>query len=217
MSTQAKENLKNKIIEHIYGAILKDEYKTTDQIKEIPLSIKLNVSRAPIREALLELVSLGILEQIERRGVFVKEITSKDIYDTYEAKGTIEGYLATSFAKYATKEDIEQMDKFVLQMSDKKNDENFVAIIGGQFHQYSIKYATNQVLLETLSRLNKKSQLLFSRNWSKLYNIEEINIRHQKISDVLKTRDNEQIEKCIKEHYLETGSKIVLLTNKKDN
>lgn len=216
MSTQTKENLKNKIIEHIYTAILKDEYKTTDQIKEIPLSIKLKVSRAPIREALSELVSLGILEQIEKRGVFLKEITSQDIYDTYESKGVIEGYLATSFAKHANQKDFEQMDKFVLQMSAKENNKTAVALIGGKFHKYSIKYATNQVLIETLNRLNKKSQLLFSRNWSKLYSIEEINTRHQKISDALKTRNNEQIEKCIKDHYLETGTKIVLLNDKKD-
>ncbi len=215
MSIQKNERLKNKIIEYIYDAILSDRYQKAEQIKEVPLSDTLNVSRAPVREALHELVSLGILEQIERRGVFVKNITNNDIFNTYESKGVIEGYLATSFALHATQKDMEKLDKFVLEMSNNSNNEKTVARIGGKFHQFCIKYANNSFLLDSLEKLNKKSQLLFSRNWSKLYTVDEIKKRHQKIVNVLKKRDTKEIEECIKEHYFETGAKIVMLNNKK--
>jgi len=211
MSVEQKESLKNKIIEHIYDALLNDEYKQRDQIKETHLASKLKVSRAPIREALLELVSLGVLEQIERRGVFVKFITNKDIFDTYESKGVIEGFLATSFATHATKEDMGVLDNLVKKMSVKTNDAKDVAKIGGEFHHHYLKYANNDVLIASLKKLNKRSQLLFSKNWPKLYSLEEIKERHQKISDVIQTRDKDNIEKIIKEHYFETGTKIVLI------
>jgi len=211
VSAQQKESLKNKIIEHIYDALLNDEYQQRDQIKETQLASKLNVSRAPIREALLELVSLGVLEQIERRGVFVKFITNKDIFDTYESKGVIEGFLATSFATYATQEDMKILDDLVQKMSLESNTAKDVAKIGTQFHKHYLKYSNNDVLLEGLQKLNKRSQLLFSKNWPKLYSIEEIKERHQKISDVIQTRNKDNIEKIIKEHYFETGTKIVLI------
>ena len=211
MSSQQKESLKNKIIEHIYDALLSDEYQQRDQIKETQLASKFNVSRAPIREALLELVSLGVLEQIERRGVFVKFITNKDIFDTYESKGVIEGFLATSFATHATSEDMMTLDALVQEMSLETNTAKDVAKIGTQFHKHYLKYANNDVLLESLQKLNKRSQLLFSKNWSKLYGLEEIKERHQKISDVIQTRNKDNIEKIIKEHYFETGTKIVLI------
>jgi DNA-binding GntR family transcriptional regulator len=211
MSKKEKVSLKNKIIDHIYDAILNDEYTCKDQIKEVYLASKFKVSRSPIREALLELVALGVLEQIERRGIFVKDITNKDIFDTYEAKGVIEGYLATSFAIHATKKDIELLDAYVLKMCDSENSAKTVAKVGTKFHQHYLKYATNKVLLEDLEKLNRKSQLLFSKNWSKLYTLDEIKTRHQKISNIFKTRKKEDIEKSIKEHYFETGTKIVLL------
>jgi len=211
MPVSQKSSLKNKIIEYIYDAILNDEYKNNDQIKEAPLALKFEVSRAPIREALMELVSLGVLEQIERRGVFVKDITNKDIFDTYESKGVIEGFLATSFIDNATQKDLDMLDDYVSQMYDKSNSEKAVAKIGTKFHKHYLKYATNYLLLDDLERLNKISQLLFFRNWSRLYTIEEIKDRHQKIADVFKSRNKEEIEKCIKEHYFETGTKIVLL------
>lgn len=211
MENNQKESLKNKIIEYIYEAILNDEYKPKDQIKELKISKKFEISRAPVREALLELVGLGILEQVPRCGVFVKDINSKDIFDTYEAKGVIEGFLATSFALSATKKDYQLLDDYVIQMCDENNSKKQVATIGTKFHKHYLKYSKNEVLLENLNKLNKKSQLLFSQSWSKLYVLDEIKFRHQKIADVLKSKNSFEIEKIIKEHYFETGSKIVAL------
>jgi len=206
-----KEPLKDKIIEHIYSALINEEYMQGSQVKELHLSEKLGVSRAPVREALLELVSLGVLEQIARKGVFVKEITSKDIFDTYEAKGILEGFLATDFALHATTEDIEQLSLHVEQMSSAKNDRKKVVKIGEAFHKLTIKYAKNSIFLETLEKINRKSQLLFYKNWTKMYSQAEVKQRHQKIVDAIKSKDKKNIEDAIREHYFETGTKIILL------
>jgi len=211
MSIPQKENLKNKIVDYIFEAILNKEYQSNDQIKEVHLAHKLKVSRAPVREALLELVALGVLEQIQRRGVFLKEISSSDIQNTYEAKGVIEGFLACSFIRHATQEDYDLLDEYVITMSQDKNSEKNIAKIGTLFHQHYLKYAKNDLLLEDLKKLNKKSQLLFSNNLSKLYTLEEIKKRHQLIADAFKTKNNALIESTIKEHYFQTGKKIILL------
>lgn len=211
MQSEFKEPLKEKIIDHIYNAIINEEYKQGSQVKEVHLSEKLEVSRAPIREALLELVNLGVLEQIARKGVFVKEITSKDIYDTYEAKGVMEGFLATEFALNATQTDIEDLELHVKQMCEHKENKKQVVKVGSDFHKHILKYAKNSVLLDTLEKINRKSQLLFYKNWTKLYTHEEVKERHQRIVDAIKTRNKGMIETSIREHYFETGTKIVLL------
>ncbi len=211
MINKYKEPLKDKIIDYIYSAIINEEYAQGSQVKELYLSEKLHVSRAPVREALLELVSLGVLEQIARKGVFVKEITSKDIYDTYESKGVIEGFLATEFALQATKKDIKQLSLHVKEMSDSNIDRKKVVKIGEEFHKLTLKYAKNSVFLETLEKINKKSQLLFYKNWTRLYSQKEVQERHQKIVETIISRDKKNIEDIIREHYFETGTKIILL------
>lgn len=211
MSPLHKEPLKDKIIEYIYNAIINEEFIQGSQIKELHLSQKLDVSRAPIREALSELVSLGILEQIARKGVFVKEITSKDIFDTYESKGVIEGFLAVDFALHATEHDFTLLDKYVHQMSDIKNDRRKVVKVGELFHKHTLKYARNSIFLDSLEKINKKSQILFFKNWAKLYTLDEVKSRHQKVADALKSRDKKRVEEVIREHYFETGTKIILL------
>ncbi len=211
MSIKIKDNLKNKIVGYIFDAILNNEFKSKDQIKETHLANKLEVSRAPIREAFSQLVSLGILEQIEKRGVFVKEINKQDIIDTYEAKGIIEGFLARSFIKQASKKDYDLLNTYVIKMSKNTNSQKEIASIGTLFHKHYLKYANNKLLLEELEKLNKKSQLLFSKNLSKLYSIEEVKQRHQLIADAIISKNAQLIEDTIKEHYFHTGNKIILL------
>jgi DNA-binding GntR family transcriptional regulator len=214
MKEKEKRNLKNKIIKYIYDAILNNEYKQNEQIKEVHLANKLEVSRIPTREALLELVSLGILEHIERRGVFVKEVTGTDILNTYQAQGLIEGFLATSFALFATQEDMDELDKLLVKMCDKANDSKAIAVIGKEFHRYCLKYATNTILLDELEKINKKTLLMFTKNLGHIYNtIDEIEEEHKRIVDALKSRDKVQIENVIKTHYFEAGTKIVLFNN----
>ncbi len=204
-------SLKDSIIEHIYQDILNNKYKDNNHIKEVELAKKLNVSRAPIREALSEMVNLGILVKYERRGIFLKEITKKEILNTYHTKGLIEGFLASDFILNATKKDFEKLDILIKKMGEaaKKSLKGCVDK-GDEFHQFYLKYSTNEILLDTLEKINIKSHILFFHNWSKLYTVKDIVSRHQKIADALKSKDVQLVENIIREHYDETGMKIVL-------
>lgn len=204
-------SLKNAIIEHIYQEILDGKYEANQHIKEIELAKTLNVSRAPVREALNDLVNFGILEKFERRGIFLKEITKKEILDTYHTKGMIEGYLATDFIINATKEDYEDLDKLVIKMGKSASNSTKACVdVGTEFHKLCLKYSSNEILLDTLEKVNIKSHILFFRNWTKFYTVKDIVNRHQKIVDALKSKDRIIVEDTIREHYNETGMKIAL-------
>ena len=204
-------SLKNSIIEHIYQEILSNKYKKSNHIKEVELAKELNVSRAPVREALNELVNLDILIKYERKGIFLKEITKKEILDTYDTKGLIEGFLASDFILNATKKDFDKLDLLVIKMGEaaKKSSKGCVNT-GDDFHKFCLKYSTNDILLDTLEKINIKSHILFFNNWAKLYTVKDIISRHQKIVNALKSRDVQLTQDVIREHYEQTGMKIAL-------
>ena len=205
-------SLKNSIIEHIYQDILNNKYKDDNHIKEIELSKRLNVSRAPVREALNDLVNLGILIKYERKGIFLKEITKKEILDTYLTKGMIEGYLAAyDFIVHATNEDYNNLEKLIIKMELKsKKSLKGCVDVGDEFHKLCLKYSTNEILLDTLEKINIKSHILFFQNWAKLYTVNDIVKRHQKIICALKSKDRTIVEETIREHYRQTGTMIAL-------
>ena len=208
-------SLKNSIIKYIYKEILSNRYSPSEHIKESELAETLNVSRAPVREALIELVGLGILVKYERRGIFLKEITKKEILDTYTTKGLIEGYLALDFILEAKKSDYDKLDDLVREMEREANVSLKGCVeVGEAFHQYYLKYSDNTILFKALERVNIKSHILFFWNWSKLYTVQDIVKRHQKIADALRTKERAIIEETIRGHYTETGMKIALQASK---
>ena len=204
-------SLKNSIIKYIYKEILSNRYSPKEHIKESELAEKLNVSRAPVREALMELVGLGILVKYERKGIFLKEITKKEILDTYFTKGLIEGYLALDFILRASESDYDKLDSIVEEMESAANVSLKGCVeVGDTFHEYYLKYSTNTILIDALEKVNVKSHILFFWNWSKLYTVKDIVKRHQKISEALRSKDRARIEETIRDHYTETGMKIAL-------
>jgi DNA-binding GntR family transcriptional regulator len=204
-------SLKNSIIQYIYKEIMSNRYSPNEHIKESELSEILNVSRAPVREALMELVGLGILVKHERRGIFLKEITQKEVLDTYYTKGLIEGYLALDFILRATEDEYDRLDEIVREMEvSAKISLKGCVDVGDTFHKYYLKYSANTILIEALERVNVKSHILFFWNWSKLYTVKDIVDRHQKIADALRSKERVLIEETIRNHYTETGMKIAL-------
>ncbi len=209
-------SLKNIVINHIYKAIVEKKYKPKQHIKETVLSDSLSISRAPVREALLQLVGMGILTKVDRVGIFLNDITPAQILDTYHTKGLIEGYLSNDFTRYCDKNDIEALEHIIYEMKqDISNGGENQIDIGTKFHKTILKYSYNKVLLNTLKQVNIKSKILFSQNWSKLYSTKDIIDRHQKIVDIIKTKQSKAVERVIREHYINTGKKIAIIKGKK--
>ena len=82
---------------------------------------------------------------------------------------------------------------------------------GGEFHDLLISKCDNVQLLEYTDRLSLKLHILFFKYWGRLYSPTEISRRHREIVESVKSKDLDLIEKVIRHHYVETGSKIAAL------
>lgn len=76
------DQLRERIIDRSFGP--------GDQINEAQVAGQLSVSRGPVREALHRLVQEGLLISRPNRGVFVRELTHRDVAEVYEAREVIE-------------------------------------------------------------------------------------------------------------------------------
>ena len=74
-------------------AIISGELESGTHLVESMLSERFQVSRAPIREALRELESEGLVES-RRRGVYVKALTKQDVWELYDLRVMLEGAAA---------------------------------------------------------------------------------------------------------------------------
>ncbi|MBW1660458.1 MAG: GntR family transcriptional regulator, partial [Deltaproteobacteria bacterium] len=74
---------------HIEEWIITGQFLPGEQLKEEEISQRLEISRPPVREALKALEATGLVIRKPRRGVFVPEMTEKDIWEIYTLKSTL--------------------------------------------------------------------------------------------------------------------------------
>ena len=79
------ESLPQQIAKHILRKILKRELQPGSKIVEEDISTELNISRAPVREALYLLQADGIIERMPRKGCIVASFTDREIIEYTEA------------------------------------------------------------------------------------------------------------------------------------
>lgn len=208
-----KQTYKDQVVEYLYNLILEGTLTPGDQVKEIPLSIELGISRAPIREGLKDLISNGIIEYRPQVGSFVTKLSPKEIIDAYITRGILEGYAIGTTHNQFSEEEIEELSTIAKMMEKyaRLNNRKKVVQSGDNFHSLLISKNSNIQLIEYTQRLSLKLHVLFFKHWSNLYSQEEIGNRHQRIVDALKSNDTPQIEQVIRDHYTETGTKIASL------
>lgn len=210
-----KKTYKDQVVDYVYQLLLAGKLNPGEQIKESHLAEEMGISRAPVREALKELIMNGLVEYRPQVGNFISCMSPKQIVDSYTTRGVLEGFAVMQTYDQFSAEEVLKLEDLVNQMEAyaTKQNNRMVTQTGGEFHDLLISKNDNVQLLEYTDRLSLKLHTLFNKHWGKLYSPTEIGRRHMAIVDSLKQKDPLRIEQVIRAHYVETGTKIAALQN----
>jgi DNA-binding GntR family transcriptional regulator len=88
-STIDRPNLSDELAQSVRTMILEGSL-APGRVNEVHLSATLGVSRTPLREALMRLVSEGALTSIARRGFFVAPLTAEEVEQLYPIRAILD-------------------------------------------------------------------------------------------------------------------------------
>jgi DNA-binding GntR family transcriptional regulator len=155
MAGTLKEKIYSAVVEQIMkGAINQDEF-----LSEVRLAEQFQVSRAPVREALVALCNEGILQNIPRVGYRIITITLKEIRDALAVRLLLEREAAQLALRNldAPKEVI--IDQLIQEeLADERHDLSIIEWMkhGEAVHQALARFSGNSVLEELILELIKK-------------------------------------------------------------
>src|SRR5690554_4412609 len=86
-----RQKKSHELRDEIEHDILTGRYRPGERLDEQTLARRFQVSRTPIREALLQLQSSGLVQFHANRGAFVAELTAADVLEMYELRTELEG------------------------------------------------------------------------------------------------------------------------------
>ncbi|WP_018503484.1 GntR family transcriptional regulator, partial [Parafrankia discariae] len=102
-------NLKDEAADFIREAIVSRALPPRSKIDQDEVADALGISRAPVREALIELAQKGFVDAVPRRGAFVAEVTVEDIEDHYEVVALVSGMTTRRAVRTLTPTQIEEL------------------------------------------------------------------------------------------------------------
>ena len=192
---------------HIQVWIIKGEYQPGQQLKEEEIATRLDISRPPVREAFKMLEAEGLVIRRPRRGVFVTEMTEKDVWEAYTLKAALYEMAMELAMNTISEAQIQELEAIVRRM------ETFVAAVPVELLQYQEYHQNFHSLIMLISghdRLKKISASIHNQvsrfSYKSLQNFEHLNssVRyHRQIIKAVMARDKVSACRLMKEHVLE--------------
>jgi len=197
-------SLKDHVYNYISEKINDGSLKPDDKINEQHISDALDISRTPIREALIQLASDGFLENTPRRGFRVKFLDVKKAQELYEIIGMLDGKLAYNVADLITEEDIELMKSLADEMNvviDQGHGTTYYEL-QVQFHNVYLKLNSNETMISLLNQLKNsflRKYYIFDDPNNELLILRETNLEHYEIVKYFQQRNKVELERYIRE------------------
>ena len=92
MSDQSVQTIRSQIYKILRNSLWRGEFTPGQRLQEVDLATQLHVSRSPVREALRQLASDGLVIEIPNKGVYVKKFTTQDIDEIFDVRVMLESY-----------------------------------------------------------------------------------------------------------------------------
>lgn len=118
---------------------------------EKTLSDRWNISRTPIREALLKLETEGVVVCNSRRSYNVRILTVQDVHEIYETLGLLEGAIAAAVVSRLQGPDVDELEHYNQMMETAAGDADLQGFgeLNRNFHDVFILKLENHTLRET--------------------------------------------------------------------
>lgn len=189
-------SLKDQIYSSIYNDILLGVYPPDHVFNEKGLMEKFNVSRAPIREALVELCGEQILYSIPYYGYKITPLTDEDVANTKSYRCVMEcGFMAENWEKF-TPDALLELEKAHQMDLDAKKEADAITHWNGniQFHLAFFEIYGNQYAYQLLrSAMSLQTRAYAQNRWAEYHSrlFHEIPAFHGPILEAIRKNDRD--------------------------
>lgn len=219
------QQLHKQVSDHLREAILNGEYKPGQWLRQIHIAEELGVSQMPVREALKELASEGLVEHIPYRGVRVIQFSIEDIQDLYAHRSFLEGRAAGITAVTIQPDELDILFQLQEQMRQQMAPEalNAYRQLNRDFHQRIYRASQRAYLIRTLDQLWSAFPTMLWGNFRETAvtplpqrDTHDL-IEHEAILRALQEQDRTAAQNLVEQHIQAAGQHIIETLKQRDS
>lgn len=160
-----KNNLRgDSVYKYLYETIVSGEYDLGEELSIREISLNLEVSNTPVREAMNMLENDGLVEKVPYKGYKIRDFTLEEIKDTFETRAAIESYAIKLTANNASNKETTKLKEIYNKSLDylSKNDIENYTECNEIMHKSIIKFSGNLLLENIYKKVDGQINLFAS-------------------------------------------------------
>lgn len=193
MEIRRPEPAYQQVYDYLFKQIIEGLLPSGVKLSEERLASELNISRTPIREAVIRLEHEGLL-----RNKTVVELTPKEIKESYEIRILLEGHAAKMAALQMTEED----KRFLGTLIERSDNGDFEAKMKANtlFHNAIVRACQNDQITQLIERM--QTIILLCRK-DIVRDRTDLPHEHREIYEAIVRGDGEAAERLMRTHLEE--------------
>jgi len=202
------KSLRESIVRFLEEAIYSGYFPPGLRLIESQLASKLEISRTPVREAILQLQSQGLVKILPNKGAIVSMYSLEEVEETYIIFGSLAGVAASLSVELISDDEIKEMETLIAKMENEDNKREWFTF-NNQFHSTFLRPCKRKILLKSIKNYTKQVgrywYLLFTHpSYSKVFNED-----HKGILEAFKLRNSKMARERVEDHIRYFGKVVV--------
>ncbi|HWB55166.1 MAG TPA: GntR family transcriptional regulator [Tepidisphaeraceae bacterium] len=196
-ASSSQPTARARVREDIRRLILSGELKPGSRLTQQQLAKRFGVAQSVVRESLLELQFTGLVESIDNLGIFVGDLDSNRLVQSYEVREMLEGLAARLACERANRVDVRELTDMVDRMYElgQAGDETGRASLDRQFHHRITLISANDVLIRLTDAYRMLGMIVQVRREH-----EQNRIEHMRIVNAISENRPEDAERAARDH-----------------
>jgi len=168
----------------------------------VALARTLGVSATPVREALMDLANVGLVEPVRNRGFRVRMIAASDLDEIVAVRTWLEVPAMDLVAERATDAEIEALRPLAQRICDeaRRNDATQFLVADSAFHAALLQLTGSPRLVKLVSDLRGQTHLAGLRRLGAAGDLETSALEHVEIVEALALRDGSRARSLMRRH-----------------
>jgi DNA-binding GntR family transcriptional regulator len=195
-------NMAEQIATALRQGIADGKLRPGARLPEVQIAREMGTSRAPLREALIQLEREGLVVRQPNRGTFVADLTEDLVREVASLRGVLEGFAASLAVKRLTRKDFERLETILKEMLTVARRGDFPRMVEWdyQFHEYIMRASGHRLLYETWVGMDRKIRVYLSATNLMYADMKAVVHGHLPILQALRRRDPLRAARVMAEH-----------------
>ncbi|MDG2374766.1 MAG: GntR family transcriptional regulator [Woeseiaceae bacterium] len=212
----ARKTIASTVVEILREKIISHEIKGGQPLRQDALAKEFNVSRIPVREALLQLEAEGLVQFAPHKGAVATQISANEVDELFELRVLLECDVLCRALKFISDEELDKSETILAEFDRllaPDADIHAWAALNWKFHKSLYLPSNRKRTIGVLGQLHTTSdrylrlQIQLSADYSRA---EE---EHHDLLALCRDRNKRAAVKCLKDHILTTKDELIRVIN----